>query len=199
MSDSGDVTLLGKLRWVLSLPASLKDIALRDVLEEWNASPLVADVMAGKTTFEKEIAPLVDENRKLFFWNHFGGKLCNSQQYSEIVKRIQGIVSLRYSNSDLSELVKPFDRGTISGLLIYFFIIAFGVMCAFVVASDSGVVCAIMLFVFCSSIVTLFAIALSCFFFRIEDAEKVLRDAKYLDSIFDLVVRAGNLEEKDHS
>ncbi|MFA5986557.1 MAG: hypothetical protein WC819_04405 [Parcubacteria group bacterium] len=80
------MSLLTLLQKVKSLPKYLHQHAIKSIGTKWRKErPLVEDVLSGRTTFEKAITPLVEENTKLTYFSCYDG-VCNSEQFDGIVK-----------------------------------------------------------------------------------------------------------------
>lgn len=97
MANQDNWSLLDTLNEVSSLPEYIRADAIKNVVSEWRRrSPLVEDVVSGKTTFEDAVSALVEENSRLRF---IGGKgICNSSHFEEVVKdteqKVAGVLSL---------------------------------------------------------------------------------------------------------
>lgn len=74
-----------------------REQALRDLVAIWKRkSPIVADVLAGRDSFEKIVEPIVKENLRIRFPYYLNGA-CSSEEYQrrakEIEGRLQGVLS----------------------------------------------------------------------------------------------------------
>lgn len=85
MTSQDNRSLLDLLQEVSNLPEYMRDDAVKNIVGEWRRkSPLVDEVVGGRSTFEGAIAALVEENRKLTYLNRKGA--CNSPQFEAMAK-----------------------------------------------------------------------------------------------------------------
>ncbi|MCI0566125.1 hypothetical protein L0Y46_02905 [bacterium] len=85
MAKQDNRSLLDLLQEVTNLPEYMRDDAVKNILAEWRRkSPLVDEVVGGRTTFERAIAALVEENSQLTYLNRKGA--CNTPQFETMAK-----------------------------------------------------------------------------------------------------------------
>ena len=85
MTKQGNRSLLDLLQEVTNLPEYMRDDAVKNIVAEWRRkSPLVDEVVSGRTTFEGAIAALVEENRQLTYLNRKGA--CNTPKFEAMAK-----------------------------------------------------------------------------------------------------------------
>lgn len=87
MANQDNRSLLDLLQEVANLPEYMRGDAIKNIVAEWrHESQLVDEVMRGRTTFERAIAPLVEENSKLRCFSREGA--CNSPQFEALAKEV---------------------------------------------------------------------------------------------------------------
>ena len=94
-------SLLDILQEVASLSEYMRDDAIKNIVAEWRRkSPIVDEVVSGRTTFETAIKALVEENSKLRWLNYRRG-VCNSEEFKRMAEnsreRFTGILSLSHT------------------------------------------------------------------------------------------------------
>lgn len=85
MASNDDRSLYDLLHEVSRLPEYVRDDAVKKIVAEWRRkSPLVDEVVSGRSTFEGAIAALVEENRRLTILNR--NNVCNTPQFEAMAK-----------------------------------------------------------------------------------------------------------------
>src|SRR3989338_495172 len=112
-------TLLHDIAQALRLPwYADKDLAIKRIVDEGKKDiPLVADVFAGRTTFEKAVEPLVLEN----FRTKNPYAVCRSEAFRNEAKRICEQVKDVFSSWTMDRTTMPHSRMV---PLVFFLILA---------------------------------------------------------------------------
>jgi hypothetical protein len=85
MASQNNSSLYDLLQEVIRLPKYMHDDAVKNIVSEWRRnSPLVDEVVSGKTTFERAIAALVEENKHITYLNRKDA--CNTPQFEAMAK-----------------------------------------------------------------------------------------------------------------
>ena len=88
MASKDNRSLLDLLQEVSNLPEYMRDDAVKNIVGEWRRkSPLVNEVVNGRTTFEEAIVALIEENRQLRYLNRKG--VCNSPRFETMAKETE--------------------------------------------------------------------------------------------------------------